>query len=60
MSLAHILYIPAILLLGIVIGYVLAGRAAAAARADKDADERRREARRARQGEARDDPPRAS
>jgi len=60
MSLSHILYIPAILLLGIVIGYVLAGRAAAAARADRDADESRRAARRAREGLAADDPPQTS
>jgi hypothetical protein len=58
MSLSHILYIPATFLLGVVIGYVLAGRAAAAARADRDADERRRAARRARP--AADDPPQAS
>ena len=59
MSLSHILYIPATLLVGIVIGYVLAGRAAAAARADKDANERRRAARRARHEPGADDPPKA-
>jgi hypothetical protein len=59
MSLAHILYIPATLLVGIVIGYVLAGRAAAAARADKAANERRRGERRARHEPGADDPPQA-
>lgn len=48
MSLAHFIYIPAILLLGIVIGYILGGRAADGAKAEKADAERRREARRAR------------
>lgn len=47
MTLAHFVYIPGILLLGIVIGYVLGGRAAEAARAEADERNRRRAARRA-------------
>lgn len=53
MSLAHFIYIPALLLLGAVIGYVLGGRAAEISRtekADKDLRrEARKEARRARE-----------
>jgi len=48
MTLAHFVYIPGILLVGIVIGYVLGGRAAVTASADKDARAQAREARRAR------------
>lgn len=48
MTLAHFVYIPGLLLIGIVIGYVLGGRAAEAARADAVEKDRRREARRAR------------
>lgn len=48
MTLAHFVYIPGMLLLGIVIGYVLGGRAAEAAKAEAADKARRREARRAR------------
>ena len=48
MTLAHFVYIPGVLLLGIVIGYVLGGRAVEGARADAAEKDRRREARRAR------------
>ncbi len=48
MTLAHFVYIPGILLVGIVIGYVLGGRAALTASADRDAKVRARDARRAR------------
>ena len=50
MTLAHFVYIPGILLVGIVIGYVLGGRAAMTATADKAVRDRAREARRARAG----------
>ncbi len=42
MTLAHFVYIPGILLLGFVLGFVLGGRAAEAARAERDQRERRR------------------
>lgn len=52
MTLAHFIYIPGIVLVGMAIGYVLGGRAAEMARAEKaDKDKRRAardEARRAR------------
>jgi hypothetical protein len=48
MTLAHFVYIPGILLVGAVIGYVLGGRAAETAKAEKVDRDRRREARRAR------------
>lgn len=48
MTLAHFVYIPGVLLVGIVIGYILGGRAAEAARADEAEKNLRREARRAR------------
>ena len=48
MTLAHFIYIPAILVVGIVIGYILGGRAVEGAKAEKAEAERRREARRAR------------
>jgi hypothetical protein len=48
MTLAHFIYIPGVLLVGIVIGYVLGGRAVETARADKDARTRARAARKAR------------
>jgi hypothetical protein len=48
MSLAHFVYIPALLLVGIVIGYILGGRAAEGARSENADKARRREARRAR------------
>jgi hypothetical protein len=49
MTLAHFVYIPGILLVGIVIGWVLGGRAAETARADKAQKDRARAARRARE-----------
>ena len=48
MTLAHFIYIPGVLLVVIVIGYVLGGRAVETARADKDARQRARAARKAR------------
>jgi hypothetical protein len=35
-SVSHLIYVPAVLLLGIVIGYALRGRVAEAARADRE------------------------
>ena len=60
MTLAHFIYIPGVLLVGIVIGYVLGGRAVETARADKDARTRARAARKARatsDGESAPGPP---
>lgn len=48
MTLAHLIYIPGVLLVGMVIGYVLGGRAAEAARSDRATADRRRAARQAR------------
>ncbi len=48
MTLGHFIYIPGILLLGVVIGYVLGGRAAAVGAEDAQARDRRRAAREAR------------
>ena len=48
MTLAHFVYIPGVLLVGIVIGYVLGGRAAMAAQADRRHRDQRRIARQAR------------
>ena len=48
MTLAHFIYIPGVLLVGIVIGYILGGRAVETTRADKDARLRARAARKAR------------
>jgi hypothetical protein len=48
MTLAHFIYIPGVLLAGLVIGYVLGGRAEQTGRADREDRSRRREARRAR------------
>lgn len=48
MTLAHFVYIPGVLLVGAVIGYVLGGRAAETARSEKAEKDRRREARKAR------------
>lgn len=45
MTLGHFLYIPGVLCLGLLIGYVLGGRAAEVARADREADAARRAAR---------------
>ena len=53
MTLAHFIYIPGVLLVGVVIGYVLGGRAVETARADREFRDRARTARRAReQGQA--------
>jgi hypothetical protein len=48
MTLGHFIYIPGILLLGVVLGYVLGGRAAAVGAEDAEARDRRRAARDAR------------
>lgn len=48
MTLGHFLYIPGVLVLGLVIGYVLGGRAATTGDADRQASEQRRAARKAR------------
>lgn len=45
MTLAHFIYIPGVLLFGIVVGYILGGRAAELAKADADDKTRRRNAR---------------
>ena len=47
MTLGHFLYIPGVLCLGLLIGYILGGRAAEVARADHDQQARRRAARQA-------------
>ncbi|HET6581957.1 MAG TPA: hypothetical protein VFG69_00895 [Nannocystaceae bacterium] len=56
MTLAHFVYIPGVLLVGLVLGYVLGGRAVLSARADKeartDARARARAARKARAADA--------
>lgn len=58
MTLGHFLYIPGVLCLGLLIGYVLGGRAAEVAKADREADVRRRAARqRAREAEGEPRPP---
>jgi hypothetical protein len=57
MTLAHFIYIPAILLVGIVIGYILGGRAAEGAKVEKADAERRRDARRARRERRESDAP---
>jgi hypothetical protein len=57
-TLGHFLYIPGVLCLGLLIGYVLGSRAAEVARADREADARRRADRqRARAAEGADNPP---
>ena len=48
MTLGHFLYIPGVLVLGLVIGYVFGGRATATLDADQKEREQRRAARRAR------------
>lgn len=48
MTLGHFLYIPGVLLLGLLIGYVLGGRAAAATAADRELRDARSAARKAR------------
>jgi len=45
MTLGHFLYIPGVLCLGLLIGYILGGRAAEVARADREQQARRRAAR---------------
>ena len=45
MTLAHFIYIPALLIFGGVIGYVLGGRAADVARGEKAEKDQRRQAR---------------
>jgi hypothetical protein len=45
MTLAHFIYIPGVLLLGIVVGYILGGRAAELAKAEADDKTRRKHAR---------------
>lgn len=50
MTLGHFLYIPGVFLLGILVGYILGGRAAASSAADRDQVARRAAARRARSG----------
>jgi hypothetical protein len=62
MSLAHFIYIPAVLIFGLVVGYILGGRAAELAKTEADDKTRRRnarqEARRARErGPGPVDPP---
>ncbi|MBK6918880.1 MAG: hypothetical protein IPH07_15920 [Deltaproteobacteria bacterium] len=47
MTLAHFVYIPGVLLVGIVLGWVMGGRAVQTARADREARDRARAARRA-------------
>ena len=60
MTLGHFLYIPGVLLLGLVIGYVLGGRSAAVNDTDARARDLRREAREARRrARAEQDPPQA-
>ena len=41
MTLGHFLYIPGVLCLGLLIGYILGGRAAEVARADREQPRRR-------------------
>jgi hypothetical protein len=45
MTLAHFIYIPGVFLLGIVLGYILGGRAAELAKAEADDKSKRRNAR---------------
>lgn len=45
MTLAHFIYIPGVLLFGIVVGYILGGRAAMLAKAEADDKAKRRSAR---------------
>ncbi len=57
MTLGHFLYIPGVLCLGLLIGYVLGGRAAEVGRADREANAARRAARERARGEADNPPP---
>ncbi|MEX1365478.1 MAG: hypothetical protein AB1Z98_20290 [Nannocystaceae bacterium] len=45
MTLAHFIYIPGVLLLGMTVGYILGGRAAEVAKAERSEKDARREAR---------------
>ncbi|MEM6995274.1 MAG: hypothetical protein AAF721_32490 [Myxococcota bacterium] len=54
MTLAHFVYIPAVFLLGAIIGYVLGGRAAEMAKAEVEDKDTRRAARRARRAAERE------
>lgn len=45
MTLAHFIYIPGVLIFGIVVGYILGGRAAELAKAEGDEKAQRRNAR---------------
>ncbi|MEM9459891.1 MAG: hypothetical protein AAGF11_37290 [Myxococcota bacterium] len=47
MTLAHFIYIPGVLIFGIVVGYVLGGRAAQMAQAEQEDKAQRRQAREA-------------
>ena len=61
MTLGHFLYIPGVLLLGVLVGYILGGRAAAAGAADRELQARRTAARKARSGaDGADKPPPAA
>jgi proteasome assembly chaperone (PAC2) family protein len=55
MTLGHFIYIPGILLLGIIIGYVMGGRAAAAVKEDRAERDQRKAAREARRRAAESD-----
>lgn len=61
MTLAHFIYIPGVLVFGIVVGYILGGRAAELAKVEADDKVRRRnarlEARRARERGSAPEPP---
>jgi hypothetical protein len=57
MTLGHFIYIPGILLLGIVIGFVLAGRKAELAKGDQVEKDQRRAAREARARARESSPP---
>jgi hypothetical protein len=61
MTLAHFIYIPGVLVFGIVVGYILGGRAAELAKVEADDKVRRRnarlEARRARERGSTPEPP---
>lgn len=54
MSLAHFVYIPGLLLVGAVIGYLLGGHAAEMAKTEAEDKDTRRAARRARRAAERD------
>jgi gas vesicle protein len=57
MTTGHFIYIPGILLIGIVIGFVLGGRKAELARDDQGEKDERRAAREARRRAQQDSPP---